>query len=93
MDFLASFHLSGVADKHDRLKDHNPLPRDRRIVFHEEKHEYWIDCVKAPRSVIGLVHTYGWEFDPPRGSPGDEEQRPLAGEARVFHDGLGNRDE
>ena len=64
MDFLASFHLPGVADKHDRLKDENPLPRDRRIVFHEEKHEYFCDNVKAPRSVTGLVHTYGWEFDP-----------------------------
>jgi hypothetical protein len=64
VDFLASFHLPGVADKHDRLKDENPLPRDRRIVFHEEKHEYFCDNVKAPRSVTGLVHTYGWEFDP-----------------------------
>ena len=64
VDFLASFHLPGVADKHDRLKDHNPLPRDRRIVFHEEKHEYLCDNVKAPRSVTGLVHTYAWEFDP-----------------------------
>jgi hypothetical protein len=64
VDFLASFHLPGVSDKHDRLKYQHPLPRDRRIVFHEEKHEYWIDGVKAPRSVTGLVHTYGWEFDP-----------------------------
>lgn len=64
VDFLASFHLPGVSDKHDRLKDQHPLPRDRRIVFHEEKHEYWIDGVKAPRSVTGLVHTYGYDFDP-----------------------------
>ena len=46
------------------LKVSNPLPRDARIVFDEEKHEYWIDGVhKVPRSVTGLVHAYGWDFD------------------------------
>ena len=28
------------------------------------RHEYWIDGVKAPRSVTGLVHAYSSEFDP-----------------------------
>lgn len=64
-DFLASFHLPGASDKHDKLMDLHPLPRDRRIRFDEEKHEYWIDgCVKAPRSVTGLVHAYASCFDP-----------------------------
>ena len=62
-DFLASFHLPGAADKYDRLKDLHPLPRDARILFNEEMHEYRIDGVKAPRSVTGLVHAYGWDFD------------------------------
>lgn len=60
----ASFHLPGLAEKHDMLKISNPLPRDARIVFDEAKHEYWIDGIhKAPRSVTGLVHAYGWDFD------------------------------
>ena len=52
-DFLASFHLPGLSDKHDRLQEQHPLPRDHRIVFHEAKHEYFCDGVKAPRSVTG----------------------------------------
>jgi hypothetical protein len=64
-DFLASFHLPGLAEKHETLKALNPLPRDARISFNEERHEYLIDGVKAPRSVTGLVHTYeGQDFDP-----------------------------
>ena len=64
-EFLASFRLPGAADKHDKLKEQNPLPRDARIVFDEAKHEYWIDgFVKVPRSVTGLVHAYASHFDP-----------------------------
>ena len=64
-DFLASFRLPGAADKHDKLKELNPLPRDGRILFDEERHEYWIDGrVRVPRSVTGLVHAYNSEFDP-----------------------------
>ena len=63
-EFLASFRLPGAADKHDKLKEQNLLPRDARIVFDEAKHEYWIDgFVKAPRSVTGLVHAYASHFD------------------------------
>ena len=36
-DFLAAFHLPGPAEKHDVLKEQNPLPRDRRIVFDEDR--------------------------------------------------------
>ena len=39
-DFLASFHLPGASDKHEKLMDLHPLPRDRRIRLDEEKHEY-----------------------------------------------------
>ena len=63
-EFLASFRLPGVAEKHEALKDANPLPRDARISFNEEKHEYLVDGVKARRSTTGLVHHYSREFDP-----------------------------
>ena len=63
--FLSAFSLPGLAEKHEALKASNPLPRDARISFNEERHEYLIDGVKAPRSVTGLVHTYeGQDFDP-----------------------------
>ena len=62
---LASFKLPGPEEKHDVLKDQNPLPRDKRITFDEEKHEYTIDgSIKVPRSVTGLVHHYASHFDP-----------------------------
>ena len=63
-EFLAAFHLPGAADKHDRLKALNSLPRDRRIVFNEEMHEYRIDGILAPLSVTGLVQTYAYDFNP-----------------------------
>ena len=62
--FVAAFSLPGLAEKNERLKVLNPLPRDVRISFNEERHEYLIDGVKALRSTTGLVHQYGWEFDP-----------------------------
>ena len=66
-DFLASFHLPGLSDKHDRLQQQHPLPRDHRIVFHEAKHEYFCDGVKAPRSVTGH-HMQIMSFPPHLGS-------------------------
>jgi len=64
-EFLASFKLPGPEQKHDVLKDRNPFPRDGRITFDEDKHEYTIDnSIKVPRSVTGLVHQYVWPFDP-----------------------------
>ena len=64
-EFLASFHLPGLAEKHETLKKLNPpLPRDARISFNEYRHEYTIDGIIAPRSTTGLVHAYGWDFDP-----------------------------
>ena len=61
--FLESFTLPGPADKCRRLEEANPLGRDARIVFEEEKHEYYVDGTKVPRSVTGLVHTYCSNFD------------------------------
>ena len=43
-----------------------PFPREHRISFNEEKHEYTIDGLKAPRSVTGLLHEYASEFEPQR---------------------------
>ena len=57
-DFVASFSLPGQADKCDRLRELNPLGRDKRIAFEESRHEYFVDGVKVPRSVTALVHTY-----------------------------------
>lgn len=34
-DFLKHFTLPGAANKHDRLAELNPLPRDGRILFDE----------------------------------------------------------
>ena len=65
LTFLQHFRLPGLAEKYETLKASNPLPRDARISFNEERHEYFIDGVKAPRSVTGLVHAYeGQDFDP-----------------------------
>ena len=61
---LQNVVLPGIAEKHETLKRLNPLPRDSRISFNEERHEYLIHGVKAPRSVTGLVHTCSWDFDP-----------------------------
>ena len=64
-EFLKHFRLPGPAEKHDVLKEKHPLPRDARISLNEERHEYLIDGVKAPRSITGLIHTYeGQDFDP-----------------------------
>ena len=34
-DFLKHFTLPGAANKHDKLAELNPLPRDGRILFDE----------------------------------------------------------
>ena len=48
------------------MKELHPFPREDRITFNEEKHEYIIDGKKAPRSVTGLLHEYSSDFDPNR---------------------------
>ena len=44
----------------------NPIPREGRITFDEQKHEYTIDGKIAPRSVTGLLHAYAPSFEPAR---------------------------
>jgi len=64
--FMASFHLPGQSEKLNTLEVRNPLPRDRRIVFEEKHHHYYIDGnVRAPRSVTQLVHEVAQAFDAP----------------------------
>lgn len=65
-EFCASFRLPGAADKVGDLERSNPLLRDTRVVFEEERHVYYIDGrVRAPRSVTQLVHQFAQEFDAP----------------------------
>jgi hypothetical protein len=65
-DFIATFRLPGQAEKVGTLEALNPLLRDSRVVFEEERHRYYIDGrVRAPRSVTQLVHQCAQEFDAP----------------------------
>jgi hypothetical protein len=62
--FLASFHLPRFDQRVDVLKARHPLPREGRISFREDVHEYTVDgVVKVPRSVTGVVHSYASHFD------------------------------
>ena len=63
-DFLKVFRLAQKGS--GRLKELYPFPREDRITFNEEKHEYKIDGRVAPRSVTKLLHEYASEFDPIR---------------------------
>jgi hypothetical protein len=63
--FLAAFRLPRFEERVDILRGLNPMPRESRIAFNEDRHEYVIDsAIKAPRSVTGLVHSYAGHFDP-----------------------------
>ena len=48
------------------LKAQNPFPREHRVVFVEDGHAYFVDGMRVPRSVTGLVHAFGSHFDPVR---------------------------
>ena len=62
-EFLASFRLPTQAERSDTLALLHPLPREDRIVFEEVSHTYTIDrSTKVPRSVTGLLHSFGEEF-------------------------------
>ena len=64
-EFLAAFKLPGPSERCDALRIRNPMPREDRIVFHEETHTYRVDGILAPRSVTGLIHEYqSGSFDP-----------------------------
>lgn len=43
----------------------NPHSRDRRIVFDEEPHVYYVDGIPTSWSVTGLVHKFCTDFDAP----------------------------
>jgi len=38
------------------LKTQHPFPREDRVVFVADGHAYFVDGVRVPRSVTGLVH-------------------------------------
>ena len=60
--FLASFRLPHKGA--GALAAQFPFPREDRITFNEEKHEYTIDgVIKAPRSATGLLGEYKPGFD------------------------------
>jgi len=63
-DFLRSFRLPQKGA--GALAQRCPFPRENRITFDEEKHEYTIDGLQAPRSVTGLLHEFASEFIPER---------------------------
>ena len=57
-DFILPTHktrLSSIA---------NPHQRDKRIVFDEEPHLYYVDGLTTGGSVTGLVHAFEDQFDP-----------------------------
>ena len=64
-DFLEAFGSSGAAGKFTELQFRHPLPREDRIVFHEEPHQYEVDGITVPRSATSLIHSYCLAaFDP-----------------------------
>jgi hypothetical protein len=64
VEFLKAFRLPQKGA--GQLKELYKFPREDRITFDEEKHEYTIDGQIAPRSVTKLLHEYASEFDPNR---------------------------
>ena len=48
------------------LKSQNPFPREDRVAFVEDGHAYFVDGIRVPRSVTGLVHSFSNNFDPAR---------------------------
>jgi len=58
---LASFRLPHKGA--GALAARFPFPREGRVTFDEEKHEYTIDGIKAPRSATGLLSEFKPEFN------------------------------
>ena len=49
----------------DALEGDNPIPVfDAHVAFTEASHEYHVDGVRVPCSVIGLIHNFCRGFDP-----------------------------
>ena len=56
---VANFKLPGASERCGELAQKNPLgEREQRIKFYEDEHIYFVDGVRVPRSVTGLVHSY-----------------------------------
>ena len=86
-DFLAAFHLPAKASE-GALARANPFPREGRVSFDAEAHQYMIDGVISPRSVTGLLREYADAFDSTRAV---ESMRASVGweERRAEFDALG----
>ena len=48
------------------LESQNQFPREDRVVFVEDGHAYFVDGIRVPRSVTGLVHVFASHVDPVR---------------------------
>ena len=90
-EFLAAWQpLPRVTQLHDL----NPFPRERRIVFREHDHKYFVDGALVPRSVTGLLHEYSSPFDPARALASMKRGREWeAKRAEMEQQGLGTSDD
>ena len=62
--FLQAFRLPSAADKHETLKQRNPIAKEERIQFDEASHTYTFDAHAVPKSVTGVIHQYTNGFEP-----------------------------
>lgn len=89
-DFLKVFRLPHKGA--GRLKELYTFPREDRIIFNEEKHEYTIDGQVAPRSVTKLLHEYASEFDPIRALHAMKNGRDWETQKLEFDEEIGTTD-
>ena len=76
------------------LKSQNPFPREDRVVFVEDGHSYFVDGMRVPRSVTGLVHSFASHFDPVRAARCMKHGRNWEEKRAEMEDlGLGTSDE
>ena len=76
------------------LKSQNQFPREDRVVFVEDGHAYFVDGIRVPRSVTGLVHYFAHHFDPARAVRSMKQGRNWDEKLAEMEDlGLGTSDE
>ncbi len=91
-DFLKAFKLPQKGAGALALRF--PFPREHRITFDEDKHEYHIDGIKAPRSATGLLHEYAPEFNPQHALAAMKAGRNWEAKKNAMEElGLGTSDE